>query len=269
VPSSSTRRRLALGGLALSAALVVVVALTLLQPHRGPALLPIPSPVAPGTTSAAGILIPAEGTPLGTAFDRDLGRADDPVRLTVWSDFQCAACKDFTENTLPRLVTTYVVGSRLQIVFRDLAIVGLESPAAATAARCANAQGKFWPYVDVLFANQAAPNTGQLLPARLEAMADAIGLDPNAFDACLPSADVYSQVEAETQQGQARGDGVPLFDFGSVVLSGAQTYDTLAQTVDRLLAAPRSSAAASVLASGASPVGTSSPAESVSAASSP
>jgi protein-disulfide isomerase len=255
VPTARDPRRLrtlliAAGVAILGLALLAVGALQLL-PRSGPT--GPTGPTKPGATSAAGILVPLNGTPTNIAFGRTLGRPDAPVRLIVWSDFQCADCKAFAQATLPQLISEYVTGGRLRIEFRDLALVGPESSAAAAAARCADQQDKFWPYHDVLFANQAAENSGQLGPKRLKEMADAIGLDRTKFDACLPSGDLFNAISAETKQGQARGSGAPILDFGTVVMEGSPPDDQLKQTIDTLLAnAPSRAPSPSAGASGAS-----------------
>jgi protein-disulfide isomerase len=212
-------------------AVVVVLAMQALPRTTTPA-----GPAKPGSTTVAGILVPLTGTPTNIAFGRFLGRPDAPVHLIVWSDFQCANCRAFAETSQAQLIRDYVAPGNLRIEFRDLAIVSPESSAAAAAARCADQQNRFWPYHDVLFANQAAGVSGQLGPARLKDMADAIGLDRTKFDTCLPSGDLFNEIEAETAQGQARGDGQPLLDFGPVVLEGSPPYDQLKQTVDTLIA---------------------------------
>jgi protein-disulfide isomerase len=255
VPTVRDQRRLrtllvAAGVAVLAFALLAVGALQLLP--RNAATGPT-GPTKPGATTAAGILVPLNGTPTNVAFGRTLGRPDAPVRLIVWSDFQCADCKAFAQETLPQLIARYVSGGRLRIEFRDLAVVGPESSAAAAAARCADQQDKFWPYHDVLFANQAAENSGQLGPKRLKDMADAVGVDRTKFDVCLPAGDLFNAISAETKQGQARGSGDPVLDFGSVVLEGSPPVAQLTQTIDTLLAnAPTPAPSASAGASGAS-----------------
>jgi protein-disulfide isomerase len=209
-------------------------------------------PAAPGTRTSAGILVPAVATDASTAQGRSLGRGDAPVTLTVWSDFQCPSCKVFSDTIEPRLIANYVVPGKLRIVYRDLDIIGPESDAAATAARCADQQGAFWPYHDVLFANQKAENSGAITPGRLKDMADAVGLDRKAFDACLPSTDLLNQVQAETREGQTRGRATPTLDFGSRVISGSPPYDQLRVIVDGLIASAGGSPAPS---DGASPAG--------------
>jgi protein-disulfide isomerase len=236
----------------LGAAAIVVIALVAiaaiqLAPKAGPS-----GPAAPGTRTSAGILVPATGTPTNVAFARALGRPDAPVRLIVWSDFQCTACREFAEGSLLRLVTDFVVPGQLRIEFRDFAAAGPESVAAAGAARCASDQGKFWPYHDVLFANQGPAESGLLVPARLKAMADAIGLDRTAFDTCLPSGDVFNAVQAETTQARTRGDTAPILDFGPTLFDASADYDTLQGAIEDLLAkasarpSPSSAAASAI-----------------------
>ncbi len=215
----------------LVAAVVAVVALQLLpgSGHSGPA--------APGTRSAAGIFVPAVGIPTDLASGRSLGRADAPVHLTVWSDFQCPACKAFAEGTEWRLVAEFVRVGTLRIDYRDLTIIGPESTDAAAAARCADQQDMFWPYHDVLFANQPAENSGALTPQRFKDMADAVGLDRPAFDACLPSSDLRAAVQAEVAEGHTRANATPTLDFGTEVIPGVPAYEQLKATIERLAAA--------------------------------
>src|SRR5205085_2561385 len=142
-------------------------------------------PALPGTRTAAGILVPAIGTPDALAKGRTVGSATAPVVLTVWSDFQCPACRAFATTVEPRLIADYVTPGKLRIEYRDLVIIGAESRVAAIASRCADRQGAFWPYHDVLFANQGQENSGVLSASRLADMAVAVGLTADAFAACV------------------------------------------------------------------------------------
>jgi protein-disulfide isomerase len=193
---------------------------------------------APGSTTAAGIVVPPNGTNTVMAGSRSLGLLGAPVTLTLWSDFQSEPSKLFSTNILPQLVQDYVDTGKVLVVWHDLATAGPESVAAATAARCADQQGKFWPYHDVLFANQAPANTGTLSPQRLKDMADAVGLDRSKFDACLVSTDTFNAVNAETTQGSKAFGDPPVLDFGGGdVLNGSPAYPELKTKIDGLLAA--------------------------------
>jgi protein-disulfide isomerase len=222
---------MALTGGVVIVAVVAIAALQFLQaPTAGGA-------AQPGTRTAAGILVPTNGTPEALVSGRDIGMDGAPVTLTVWSDFQCPACRLFAQTIEPRLITEYVASGKVRIQYRDLLIIGPESHAAAVGARCADRQGHFWPYHDVLFANQAAENSGALTPRRLTDMADAIGLERGSFEACVADDATMSAVEAESRQGQTRAQSTPTLDFGSFVLAGSPPYPQLAARIDELLRA--------------------------------
>lgn len=175
--------------------------------------VPSPSEVASasasssdGPTSAAiHIDTPAFPTPTDLAFGRSLGSPNAPVQLDVWEDFQCPACDAFTGSVEPYLVEKYIRPGTARLTFHDIATIGEESFGAAIGARCADRQGKFWPYHDLLFANQAPENSGTLTKDRSKAFAQAVGIDIVAFTACLEDPDVADAVIAETRQGLASG----------------------------------------------------------------
>lgn len=181
------------------AAVGLIGALVLLQ--GGAAVADAGAPVAP-----RGV------TPTSLAEGRTLGRADAPVTLEVWSDFQCPACGQFARVVEPELVRDFVVAGTLRIVNHDAAFQGQraaaaydESVEAGAAARCALAQDRYWPLHDWLFANQSGENQGAFEAARLRALAGSAGLDLTAWDACLASGTEQAAVRAETQQAVAAG----------------------------------------------------------------
>jgi protein-disulfide isomerase len=222
---------MALTGGVVIVAVLAIATLTLLQaPTAGGA-------AQPGTRTAAGILVPTSGTPEALVTGRDIGMDGAPLTLTVWSDFQCPACRLFAQTIEPRLITEYVAPGKLRIQYRDFLIIGPESHSAAVGARCADRQGLFWPYHDVLFANQAAENSGALTAKRLVDMADAIGLARGDFEACVADDAMLEAAEAESRQGHARAQSTPTLDFGSFVFAGSPPYPQLTAKIDELLAA--------------------------------
>ena len=178
------------------------------------------------TAGDAPLATPTVFSPISLADGRAIGRPDAPATLTVWEDFQCPLCGEFTRQVEPRLYTDYVEPGKLRIVYRDLAFIGPESFDAAAAARCAGDQGKFWPYHDYLFWNQRAENSGDFNRSRLDAIADAVGLDRPAFDSCLAGGQALAQVKAETAAGQQAGIGeTPTLVVDKQVMPGAPLSD--------------------------------------------
>jgi len=166
-----------------------------------------------GAVADAGTPVaPLSVAPTTLAEGRSLGRADAPVTLEVWSDFQCPACGEFARVVEPELVRDFVSAGTLRIVHHDAAFQGQragaaydESVEAGGAARCAAQQGRYWPLHDWLFANQAGENRGAFEATRLRTLASSAGLDLTAWDACLATGVEQAAVRAETRQGVAAG----------------------------------------------------------------
>jgi protein-disulfide isomerase len=229
-------------GGAVVAGIALVLVLQLLPKSAGPS-----GPAVPGTRTAAGILVPAIGTPTSLAQGRFLGSANAPLKLAVWSDFQCPACRYFVQNDESNLIRDYVATGQLQLEYRDFILISEQSTDLAVAARCAGRQDKFWQYHDVVFANQGTERTGWADRRMIDNMADAVGLDRAAFDACLATAGPADEAKAQTDQGRTVVKSTPTLEFvGIKVVNGAPTWDQLKQQVDEMLAAlPASSPGAS------------------------
>jgi protein-disulfide isomerase len=89
------------------------------------------------------------------------GAATAPVTIVEFSDFHCPFCKRVLP-TLAQIESQY--GDKVKLIFRDYPIDQLHPGArkAHEAARCANEQGKFWAYHDLLFANAPRMSPEQL-----------------------------------------------------------------------------------------------------------
>lgn len=213
--------------------LTPVRAVTLLAVVGGAVLVValMASAQAPAT---ADLRLPATTPAAGLASGRFLGRADAPVSLTIWSDFQCPACGLFTRTVEPRLITDYVLPGTLRIQYRDVAFLGQESIDAAVGARCAAEQDRFWPYHDLLFANQQGENQGAFSRARLRSIASAAGLDTGIYDQCVTRSGVADPVASETNEAHGSGiDSTPTIVVGDEVFQGVPAFAELSASIER------------------------------------
>ncbi len=158
------------------------------------------------------------------------GPADAPVTIVEFTDFQCPFCKR-SEDTVKQIQQKY--GDKIRLVHMDFPLsFHAHALDAAEAARCANAQGKFWPFRDALFANQ-----GKLAPADLKATAKQLGLNTTQFDTCFDSGKYKKEIEADLAQGTKLGvDGTPAFFIDGRSLVGAQPLPSFAEIIDDELA---------------------------------
>lgn len=182
-------------------------------------------------------------TRVSAADNPALGKADAPVTIIEFSDYQCPYCRQFFETTLPVLTKQYVEGGKLRYVFHDFPLDQIHPQArkAAEAARCAGEQGNYWQMHDVLFRHQDA-----LQADRLRVYAEQLHLDGKAFGTCLDSGKYQSRVQRNYTEGLAAGvRGTPSFLLGKtradnavegILFTGARPVDDFRQAIDRLLA---------------------------------
>ncbi|GAA2362722.1 DsbA family protein [Streptomyces carpaticus] len=89
-----------------------------------------------------------------------VGQSTAPATLTVYEDFRCPACGQF-ENGFRDVIHELTDAGTLKAEYHLVSIIdgnirGDGSKNAANAAQCANDQGSFAAYHDVLFENQPA-----------------------------------------------------------------------------------------------------------------
>ncbi len=162
------------------------------------------------------------------------GAATAPVTLVEFTDFHCPFCKQ-VQPTLAQLLAKY--DGKVKLVYRDFPIDQLHPQArrAHEAARCANDQGRFWPYHDRLYAN--APKGS---PEDLRAYAREVGLDLPAFEQCFSSGKYQAAVQKDEDEGIRAGvTGTPAFFINGRLLSGAQPLEAFARLIDEELARAR------------------------------
>jgi len=172
-----------------------------------------------------------------------LGRADAPVTLVEFSDYQCPFCQRFFATTLSALKKHYVDTGKVRYVFRDFPLDQMHPQArkAAEAAHCAVEQGKYWEMHEVLFQNQRT-----LAPPQLTVHARTVGVDGSKFDECLSSGRHAARVERGLADGAAVGvQGTPTFVVGktkpgdfveSTPIRGAQPLEMFRRIIDQTLA---------------------------------
>jgi len=159
-------------------------------------------------------------------------RGPENARVTVveFSDFQCPFCSK-AHDTVEQVMQTYP--GKVRLVFRNFPLEFHKNAAkAAEAAMCANEQGKFWEYHDVLFKNQQT-----LEVAQLKDHAKEVGLDTTTFASCVDSGKYKKLVDEDMAAGQKVGvSGTPAFFINGVFLNGAQPFDEFKKVIDQELA---------------------------------
>jgi protein-disulfide isomerase len=129
----------------------------------------------------------------------------------------------------PELIERYVEDGTLRMEWRDFPYQGPESTRAALAARTAQAQGKFWEYHDLIYANQSETFTEEFLVD----LAEQAGLDVSRFEEDFYSGRYEEAVISDFQEGQRIGiNSTPTFIVNDQAVVGLQPMETFEQVIE-------------------------------------
>lgn len=170
-----------------------------------------------------------------------LGVEDAPIILVEFGDYQCAFCNRFFHNTEEPIIKNYVNTGKVKMFFKDFTIIGPDSLTAANAAHCAQEEGKFWEYHDILYNNWAGENNGWASSKNLYKFAKQVGLDDNNFDTCMKESRYQNVVASSSSDARSLDiTGTPAFfvigpDKEVTKITGAQPYEVFERIFDSYL----------------------------------
>ncbi|MFF3326013.1 DsbA family protein [Streptomyces sp. NPDC002889] len=167
------------------------------------------------------------------------GRADAPVVMVEYADFQCGYCGTFARDTEPLLMEKYVKDGTLRIEWRNFPIFGGESDAAARAAWAAGRQGRFWQFHAAAYA-QGAKEKG-FGKDRLRTLARAAGVaDLDRFVRDVDGDAARRAVGKDQEEGYELGaTSTPSFLINGRPIAGAQPIEAFIEAIEAAKKAAR------------------------------
>ncbi len=173
------------------------------------------------------------------------GPADAKVTVVEFANYLCVHCRDHSSDVLPQIKAQYIDTGKIRYIFRDLPFQGQEMVVrAGEAAACAADSKLYFEYQEVLFRSGSswANLTGDALDSFLSDLASQIGMAPATFSSCLKSgskrAGVLADQDAATKLGVS---GTPTFYVNGVQYTGARSFDSWKDILDKGLAGSASS----------------------------
>jgi protein-disulfide isomerase len=162
------------------------------------------------------------------------GRADAPVQVVEFADFQCPACANFSTITEPDVRSRIIDAGLANMRFYDYPLPQHQnSVPASMAAACAADQGKFWEMHDRIFEGQPDWSEQRNPAGTFRGYARDVGLNVDAWGECYSSGKHQARIEANRKEGERRGvSSTPTFIIGRRLVPGALNYDTFKAYVD-------------------------------------
>jgi protein-disulfide isomerase len=181
-----------------------------------------------------GTISTAMGSPI-------MGSESAKVTIVEFGDYQCHQCYNWFHNTKDSVVENYIETGKANLIFVDLAFLGRDSPKAAAASYCAEEQGKYWEFHDLLYNSQEGIDSGWANSERLKAFAFSLGLNMELFDSCVDSGKFNKRVQYNISEAKKQGaSGTPTFiiinsDGAQQKLVGAQPYSVFKNILDSMI----------------------------------
>jgi protein-disulfide isomerase len=166
------------------------------------------------------------------------GPSDAKVTVVEYSDFQCPYCGRAWELFEKEVYPQYK--DKVRFVFKQMPLTQIHPWAedAAVASACALEQGndQFWKVYDGLFAQQAQI-TKENLPAKVEEIGSAGGLDVPRLKECLATRKTIDAVKADQSEAATVGvNGTPTFFINGRRIQNTQDAGAFKQAIDQALA---------------------------------
>ncbi len=165
--------------------------------------------------------------------DITIGGAGAPVTMIEYVDFQCPYSKLF-HSAIQKMLKEYPNDVRFISKHLPLAFHA-QAKNAALATECANEQGKFPAYSDLLFAKQdewgKSVGTGFF-----KGYARTLRLDTRKFNTCLDTKKYADKITTTAEEAKTFGiTGTPGTFINDRFINGAVTYDELKSIIDEKL----------------------------------
>lgn len=201
---------------------------------------PVAQPVAATPQQPAAVAVDiAQVKTDGEAF---IGKADAPVTIAYWYDYQCPFCQKNEEETMPQIIKNYVDTGKVKIVFKDYQFLGPDSQTLGKYSRAVweVAPTKFYQWHKAIFDNQGRENTGWATQSVVTSLTTKVlGAGDTAKISALVTSkgDTYQkEMDADKAEGTAMGiSGTPGAIIGKQLVSGAQPYAAFQAAIDAAL----------------------------------
>ncbi|MCW5965462.1 MAG: thioredoxin domain-containing protein [Bryobacterales bacterium] len=163
-----------------------------------------------------------------------VGKEDAPITVAVFSDFQCAYCRDEAKLLRANLLSAYPEAVRM--VFVDFPLVQIHNWAkpAAIAGHClaAISNDTFWKYHDWAFETQPQI-TAENFGGKLQAWAEGSGIDTLQLQQCLQSSESDAAVTTSLENALNLGlNSTPTLFVNGRQVTGKLEWAAIKQIVD-------------------------------------
>jgi protein-disulfide isomerase len=177
----------------------------------------------------------AQTSDLDLIGTRILGVPDAPIHLIEYSSMTCPHCAAFHVETLPLIKTNYIDTGKVKLEMRDYPL----NEAAALGSllsRCAP-EDRYFPLVDLLFAQQNAWARSNNMIGELARLGAFAGMSQEQLEACFQNNDLYAAIvrQRDVWNEEHEVRSTPTFYINDAPLVGNQPYEQFVERFESIL----------------------------------
>ncbi len=234
--SSGNRRMMALLGLLVLMTLFIGVVVLITRSETGGELNTLSEQASEaGSDERSGENTAESGTQIDETLvsGRVLGSPEALVVIKDFSDFRCPHCQNAAFNLTPKIIEEYIKPGLVRLEFIPVVVTNEEGLIGGLAALCAEDQGKFWPYHDILFERQGEV---EFTLESATSFANELGMDIEVFNDCMISSKYTDQlVENNELFTESGGTGTPTFLVNDQIVVGGVEFETVKELIEEKL----------------------------------
>jgi protein-disulfide isomerase/uncharacterized membrane protein YphA (DoxX/SURF4 family) len=161
--------------------------------------------------------------PKKDSFVKQIGPSNAAVEIIEYTDFECPAC-GVAYKALKQIEGQYA--GKISVTFKHYPLRYHKSAMSAhRAAECANSQGKFWPFHDLLYQSQREWVGKD--PVVFVTYAQVSGLELQRFKDCFSSPEPDLTIQAEMQEARdSQVNATPTFFINGERIVGGRDLET-------------------------------------------
>jgi protein-disulfide isomerase len=179
-------------------------------------------------TATAGGALPADQ-------DMAIGDPKAPVTVIEYASMTCPHCAHFHDTYLPDIKKKYIDTGKVRLVFREFPL-DRAAWMASILARCSG-EDRFFPYIDILFTQQAVWSRAKDPKAELLKLARMGGVSDKDFNACMSDKTLGDGILQTRKDGQDKHEinSTPSFVIDGKTHAGAMDIEAFSKAVEPLL----------------------------------
>ncbi|TPW31518.1 DsbA family protein [Martelella alba] len=163
------------------------------------------------------------------------GDENAPVKIIEYYSLTCPHCENFQKVTYPAIKKDYIDTGKVYYLFREFPF-DPRAMAGFMLARCAP-NGKYLPFVDLMFSQQRTWATAEDGSAAMLQMAKLAGFTQESFQACLTDQKLLDDVNTIRDRAEKEFgvNATPTFLINGEKYAGDMPVDTMSALINSML----------------------------------